>query len=235
MRIHGGIRPSPTVVRVTTLPWTTVLLDVDGTLVDSADVVIRAFHRTLADLGLPEREDRELAVFVGPPLVESFTALGLAGDALDAAVVHYREIYHTLYLEPAVYAGIPGLLADLDRAGVALATATSKQEYMARTQLDHLGLLPHFRVVAGATPDPACTKATVLRDALDRLDAAGIDTSRPVLVGDRSWDVEGGAEVGVPVIGAGWGYAAPGELGGALAIAPDVASARGLLLGSASA
>ena len=222
-------------VRVTTTPWTTVLFDVDGTLVDSATVVVRAFRETLADLGLRSRTDAELAAFVGPPLTTSFTALGLSGQALEAAVSHYREIYHTLYLEPQVYPGIPELVADLDDAGIVLATATSKQEYMARDQLDHLGVLPHFRVVAGATPDPTCTKADVIRDALSRLGDAGARALRPVLVGDRRWDVEGGDAVGVPVIGAGWGYAAPGELRGALALAPDVASARDLLLGGATA
>lgn len=232
---HGGLPVSPTVDRVTTPPWTTVLFDVDGTLVDSADVVIRAFRQTLSDLGLPERTESELAAFVGPPLVTSFTGLGLLGADLDEAVVHYREIYHTLYLEPEVFPGIPQLLTDLDDAGVVLATATSKQEYMARSQLEHLGLAHHFHVIAGATPDPSCSKASVIRDALTRLDGAGVPTARPVLLGDRSWDVEGGAEAGIPVIGAGWGYAAPGELGGAVALAADVASARDLLLGCPAA
>lgn len=217
------------------LPFTTVLFDVDGTLVDSADAVIRAFHRTLSDLGLPDRSDSELGRFVGPPLIESFTALGLTGDALGTAISRYREIYDTLYLEPAVFPGIRELLAELDDAGVAIATATSKQEYMARNQLDHLGLLPHFRVVAGATPDPACTKASVIRDALARLDRSGADVTRPVLLGDRSWDVEGADRVGIPVIGAGWGYSTGDELGGATAVAPDVAAARDLLLASVPA
>jgi len=168
-----------------TSPWTAVLCDVDGTIVDSAGVVIRSFQRTAADLGLPRRTDAEYRRFVGPPLHQSFLALGLRGDDAARAVDHYRSVYREYYLEPDPYPGIAPLLADLHDAGLAMATATSKQEYMATGQLEHLGLARHFDVIAGATPDPACTKATVIRDALARLTARGRDVSRPVLVGDR--------------------------------------------------
>lgn len=212
-----------------------MLLDVDGTIVDSAGVVIRSFQRTAEDLGLPPLPDDDYRPFVGPPLFTSFERLGLRGDELGRAVEHYRSVYSGLYLEPDPYPGIAELLADLDAAGLALATATSKQLHMARGQLEHLDLARHFDAIAGATPDPACTKATVIRDALSQLTALGRDVSRPVLVGDRFWDVEGGAEAGVPVIGAGWGYGEPGELDGAWALAPDVASLRALLLGAETA
>lgn len=217
------------------LPWTCILFDVDGTLVDSGGVVIRAFHQTLDELGLPQRTDDQLRSYVGPPLARSFEDLGLRGTGRDRAVATYRAFYGSMFLEPAPYPGIPELLEELTQARLPLATATSKQERMASAQLEHLGLSALFTVVAGATPDPSCSKATVARDALRRLEAVGVDTSRPVLVGDRQWDVEGGAEAGVPVIGAGWGYAHPGELDGALAVAPDPAAARDLLVGGVRA
>ncbi len=208
-----------------------MLWDVDGTIVDSASVVIRSFRRTASDLGLPRRADADYRPFVGPPLHQSFLALGLSGDDAIQAMDHYRGVYQDYYLDPDPYPGVGELLADLHEAGLAMATATSKQEYMARGQMDHLGLARHFDVIAGATPDPACTKATVICDALARLAALDRDVSRPVLVGDRRWDIEGGALAGVPVIGAGWGYATPGELDSAWAVATDIPAARALLLG----
>lgn len=216
-------------------PWTCVLLDVDGTLVDSAEVVVRTFRLTLEDSDVPVPDDATLHRFVGPPLWSSFADLGLHGAALEQAVDRYRRIYSAHFLDPLPYPGIPELLGDLHAAGLALATATSKQEPMARAQLDHLGLTPLFTVVAGATPDPRCTKATVIGWALERLAAAGADTSHPVLVGDRMWDIEGARTAGIPVIGAGWGYAEPGELAGADALAEDVPAARALLLGDTRA
>ncbi|MGO3797511.1 MAG: HAD hydrolase-like protein [Pauljensenia sp.] len=212
--------------------WTCVLLDVDGTIVDSAAVVLRSFRETLAELGRPVPDDTTLRRFVGPPLWTSFAELGLSGEAVNAAVQRYREIYSALFLDPLIFPGVPELLQDLHAAGLTLSTATSKQEPMARAQIDHLGLSRLFAVVAGATPDPTSTKATVISSALARMEALGADTSRPVLLGDRMWDIQGARTVGIPVIGAGWGYAEPGELLGADAVAEDVGSARDLLLGS---
>lgn len=218
-----------------TPPWTCILLDVDGTIVDSAAVVVRSFRETLTELDRPVPPDATLSRFVGPPLWTSFGALGLEDRALEVAVRRYREIYSTLFLDPLPFPGVGELLHDLHSAGLPLSTATSKQEPMARAQLEHLGLAPLFTVVAGATPDPSSTKATVVASALARMEEAGTDISRPVLLGDRRWDVEGAHTVGIPVIGAGWGYAEAGELAGADAVADDVASARDLLLGSAPA
>ncbi len=215
--------------------WTCVLLDVDGTVVDSAAVVVQSFRETLAQLDRPVPDDATLNRFVGPPLWTSFGELGLEDRALESAVRLYREIYSALFLDPLLFPGVEELLRDLHAAGLPLSTATSKQEPMARAQLEHLGLSPLFTVVAGATPDPSSTKATVIASALARLEEAGADTSRPVLLGDRRWDVEGARTAGIPVIGAGWGYAEAGELAGADAVAADVTSARDLLLGSAPA
>ena len=209
-----------------------MLLDVDGTVVDSADVILRCFLRTAQDLDLPRRPVSSYHRFIGPPLATSFEELGLTGAVRERAVGHYRSLYQQCFLEAPPFPGVATLVEDLHAAGLALATATSKQEPMARTQLDHLGLARLVDVIAGATPDPRCTKATVVRDALTRLARVGRDVSRPVLLGDRVWDVRGGEEAGVPVIGAGWGYAEPGELSGALAVAHDVAEARDLLLGT---
>lgn len=216
-------------------PWSCVLLDVDGTIVDSAAAVRRSFRQSLGEMGVPVPDDVTLRRYVGPPLWTSFADLGLGGEELERAVAHYRRVYSTMYLDPLPFAGVVDLLTDLRTAGIPLSTATSKQEPMARAQLEHLGLAPLFTVVAGATPDPACTKATVIVSALERLAELGVDTTRPVLLGDRKWDVEGARAAGIPVIGAGWGYAEPGELCSADAVAVDVSAARGLLLDGVAA
>lgn len=192
--------------------WTCILFDVDGTLVDSAPQVTRAFKEALVSIGEPCPTDDRLRRYVGPPLWWSFSDLGYEGDLLTELVETYRRIYHRSFLEPLPFPGIGELLHGLHADSVPLATATSKQLYMAREQLDHLGLLPCFDVVAGATPGPGSTKATVIADALAQLEALGHDVSRPVLVGDSIWDVQGGAEAGIEVIGVTWGYSFPGDL-----------------------
>lgn len=207
-----------------------VLFDVDGTIVDSAPAVISAFRGALSDYGLPIPDDQRLRTYVGPPLWYSFGDLGYSGELLAALVTRYRARYRAHYLDPAPFPGVIDLLHDLHDAGVPLATATSKQAPMALSQMEHLGLTSVFDVVAGATPDPSSNKATVIREALTRLEAVGADISHPVIVGDSIWDVRGAQEAGIPVVGVGWGYATEDGLDDADAVCETVEDLRAFIL-----
>ena len=207
-----------------------VLFDVDGTIVDSAPAVMNAFRGALSDYDLPIPDDQRLRTYVGPPLWYSFSDLGYEGELLANLVSGYRARYQAHYLDPEPFPGVIELLHDLHRAGIPLATATSKQAPMALAQMEHLGLSEVFDVIAGATPDPASSKATVIRDALTRLEARGVDTSHPVIIGDSIWDVRGAQEAGIPVIGVGWGYATEDGLNEADAVCETVEELRSFIL-----
>lgn len=207
-----------------------VLFDVDGTIVDSAPAVMNAFRGALSDYDLPIPDDQRLRTYVGPPLWYSFSDLGYEGELLANLVSGYRARYQAHYLDPEPFPGVIELLHDLHRAGIPLATATSKQAPMALAQMEHLGLSEVFDVIAGATPDPASSKATVIREALTRLEARGVDTSHPVIIGDSIWDVRGAQEAGIPVIGVGWGYATEDGLNEADAVCETVEELRSFIL-----
>lgn len=207
-----------------------VLFDVDGTIVDSAPAVMNAFRGALSDYDLPIPDDQRLRTYVGPPLWYSFSDLGYEGELLAHLVSGYRARYQAHYLDPEPFPGVIELLHDLHRAGIPLATATSKQAPMALAQMEHLGLSEVFDVIAGATPDPASSKATVIREALTRLEARGVDTSHPVIIGDSIWAVRGAQEAGIPVIGVGWGYATEDGLDEADAVCETVEELRSFIL-----
>ena len=191
---------------------------------------MNAFRGALSDYDLPLPDDQRLRTYVGPPLWYSFSDLGYEGELLANLVSGYRARYHAHYLDPEPFPGVIELLHDLHRAGIPLATATSKQAPMALAQMEHLGLSEVFDVIAGATPDPASSKATVIREALTRLAARGVDTSHPVIIGDSIWDVRGAQEAGIPVIGVGWGYATEDGLDDADAVCETVEELRSFIL-----
>ena len=85
-------------------------------------------------------------------------------------------------------------------------------------------------MIAGATPDPESSKTTVIHEAIARLGAMGTDVSHPVIVGDSIWDVRGGHEAGIPVIGVGWGYATEDGLDDAEVVCETVEDLRALLM-----
>lgn len=210
-------------------PWDAVLLDLDGTLSDAGPAITAAVSVALEHCGIDPLEEHVLRAFVGPPLAVSFVQLAGLEEALVAEAVHvYRENYDLL--GPPLYPGVLEALERLRAAGLRLALATSKPEELAVQVVDHQGLRPLLDAVCGAGLDhERTTKADVVAKALRRLGGP----RRPVMVGDRSHDVEGATAHGVPCIGVLWGYGDEPELtaAGAVRVVGDVDDLVAVLLG----
>ncbi len=204
-------------------PVRTVLLDLDGTLVDSAALITAHLAGALVAVGAEVPEPAVLRSMVGPPFETALPAIGLSTDQTAAAVVHYRRTYDLVAAtHTPLYPGVAELLDKLAAAGLQLAVATSKPETTARRIVDGVGIADRFALVAGADHVLGRVgKGLVIGSVLDRL---GLDPRRTpvVMVGDRHHDVDGAAEHGVPAIGVGWGYAQPGELAGARLVVDDL-------------
>jgi phosphoglycolate phosphatase len=207
-----------------------VLLDLDGTLTDSAPGIVAGIRHAYRALGLPVPDDATLRSFVGPPITDSFPAHGVPADRVGEAVRAYREVFAAggMY-DNRVFDGIPEVLRALRAAGCTLAVATSKPEVYARPICDRFGLTELVDGVFGAPLDEGTsTKADVIAKALATLGRTSpvVPADGPALmVGDREHDVHGAAEHGIRCVGVTWGYAAPGELeeAGAVALVDDVA------------
>jgi phosphoglycolate phosphatase len=216
-------------------PWTCVLWDVDGTIVDASDGILRRLTITLEHFGKRPPTRAELVHWIGPPMYESFQAnVGMTPAQSSEAVAFYRVLgKEDGYTTGAkLFPGVAELIRDIATAGIPQATASSKPEVQVAALMDHFDLSPSLTAIVGATPDEKTlsAKSDIVAEALRRLRAAGVDTSRPVLVGDRHHDVEGGAAQGVPVIFVRWGFSWPHEADGAQAAVDDAAQLRRLLL-----
>lgn len=212
---------------------TTVLFDLDGTLVDSAPGITSCLAETIMRFGGPALRPSALRPFVGPPVADTLRSLtDMPESRLGEVVEHYRALYLERGIaESSVFAGIPELLGMLRERGVPLAVATSKRQSHARAILELHGLHSSFAVVSGAAEDDsASAKHVVIRAALEQLAQLGADTTSPLLVGDRSFDIRGAAAVGVPSMFAAWGYGTAGEAEGAALVATDPIEAGVLLL-----
>jgi phosphoglycolate phosphatase len=190
-----------------------VLLDLDGTLSDSAPGILAALRFAFAAHGLPPLDVRAEQELLGPPFYDSLPPLidGRAElwDVIDSYRAHYVDgggMYDT-----RAYDGMRDVLVAARRAGRRLAIATSKPERYAVPVVEHLGLLEFFETVGGDEVDGSLpSKALVIEKVLHRLgDPAPADV---VMIGDREHDVLGARTHGIACIGAGWGYGQPGEL-----------------------
>jgi phosphoglycolate phosphatase len=212
----------------------TVLLDLDGTLVDSATTIVEHLAAAIAEVGFPVPDSTQLRRLVGPPFETALPELGLTQEQTAAAIVAYRSTYDAVAATVTpVYPGIPALLERLREDGMRLATATSKPEELARKIVAGTGLASYLDLVGGADHvSGRVGKAAVVGSVLERLH---LNPTRDavVLVGDRHHDVEGGAAHRVPTIGVTWGYADPGELAGARLVVEDIDELAEALRGDA--
>lgn len=206
-----------------------VLLDLDGTLTDSGPGIMASLRHAYRTASLPVPDDATLRTFVGPPMQETMLANGVPAERIVEVIGYYRDAFAGGGMfENSVYPGIHEALTTLRAAGVRLAVATSKPEIYARPIVEHFGLDAYLDdgldSVFGADVDggPRSTKGDVIGYALESLAgrASGLPPSgEVVMVGDRLHDVEGAREHGLDAVGVAWGYAQPGELAAAGAVA----------------
>ena len=199
--------------------YTTVLFDLDGTLVNSAEGITKSVAYALSRFGI-QADERGLTCFIGPPLIDSFMRFyGFSKEQAGEAVDFYRARYRTKGVyENTVYPGIGEALAALKREGVCTAVATSKPEVFANVVVDDMGLRPFLDGVFGAELDDKqlrrsgfrSEKADVIEYALDRLCVC--DRSKVLMVGDRKHDIIGAKACGIASCGVLWGFGDREEL-----------------------
>ena len=212
--------------------YSVILFDFDGTVYDTLEGITKSVKYALRKHGWDE-ELGELRCFAGPPLVDMFMERYGVDRALGEQMTReFRERYKPVGIyESRVFPGVKELLIALRQAGKRIGLATSKPERMARELLARENMLELFDVVAGSEEaGNNNAKWQVICRAMEALDARLEDT---ILVGDTKYDVAGAQRVGIPCVGVSYGYAAPGELeaAGAVAVLPDCPALLQYLLG----
>ena len=199
-----------------------ILFDLDGTLTDSREGIVKSVRYALERLSLPSLPEETLLRFIGPPLEDSFQRYcGLTEAGAEEAVRLYRERYNPI----GVYENLPAPgLAEYCRRwkaeGCRLALASSKPEHLCEKICQRFGFAESMEVIAGSQPGAGMSKADVIRLCMERLGLTEAEKRRTVMIGDRRFDAEGAAECGLPCVGVEFfGYAEPGELAAAGAIA----------------
>jgi phosphoglycolate phosphatase len=214
-----------------------VLLDLDGTLSESAPGILGSLTTALQDLGLPVPAYDVMQHAVGPPFEVGLPEIGVPLEHVEQVIVGYRTVYEVTGLfETRLYDGVVDMLDALTEAGCTLAIATSKPEVSALRVIEHLGLAGRFKFVGGATHEPGRrTKAEVVGYVLDRLGLVG--GPEIVMVGDRNHDIEGARHHGIDTVAVAWGYGSreEHETAGAWAIAETPADVVRLVLGDETA
>ncbi|UYN97014.1 MAG: HAD hydrolase-like protein [Enhydrobacter sp.] len=192
-----------------------ILLDLDGTLIDSHPGILASCRAALRTLGHePDGDlDATLRRIIGPPLEDIMQILlrNHDDDRVDEAAAAYRLHYGESGLLGSVpYAGIGTSLEEMKRAGLRLYLATSKRVIFASRILDHLRLTAFFDGIHGSVPGGALDhKPELLAHVVAE---HGLSPSHSLMVGDRRHDISGAHAVGMRGLGVLWGYGSRDEL-----------------------
>lgn len=201
-----------------------LLFDLDGTLIDTTDLILRSFAHAF-DAHLPGRlpSRRDLIATFGrslPSTLEELTAFSNAADprALAAEMLatyrdFQREHHDTLI---RAFDGVGDALAALHGRGHRLGVVTSKMQRYARRGMRLFDLERHFDVavfhddVTRHKPDP--------EPLLEAARRAGVAPHEAVYIGDSTHDVVAGRAAGMTTVSVLWG---PFEREALEAVGPD--------------
>jgi phosphoglycolate phosphatase len=188
-----------------------VLLDLDGTLIDSSPSILAAFKMALGDVGFSSVVPLD-ASLIGPPLRATLQRItGQADPALiDELALRFRESYDsTGYRQTLVYPGIADSLRALADGPCELFIVTNKRILPTGRIIGMLGWAQYFTGIYAldSTTPPCSTKAELIGYVLRK---HGISATDACLVGDTPADADAARANGLAFVGVCWGY---GEFG----------------------
>jgi phosphoglycolate phosphatase len=190
-----------------------VLFDLDGTLTDSRDGIVKCIQFALSRSGVVVPPTETISSYIGVPLRGLFRDLmgNPSPDAVEAAVRLYRERFDSTGIyENKVYPGAVELLERIRDRGWLAYVVTSKAETVSRRVVEHFSLGRFFAAVHGSDMDGARAEKSELIEYV--LKTESIATADAVMIGDRCHDIKGALANGLPSIGVSYGYGSRDEL-----------------------
>ena len=193
-----------------------IILDFDGTLADTASVIIQTMQATIRELGLPARTDEQCAAMIGLRLIEIPPVLFSECD-LDAELyaATYRRLFHIYNTEDAVvlYPGVMDTLTELKKRGFILTIASSRSHASLAEYIRNLGLSQFISYVLGA--DDVNKGKPAPEPVIRTLEKFGFKADEAIVVGDTVFDIKMGHNVGARSCGVTYGNGSRESLAGA--------------------
>ncbi|MBU9712772.1 pyrophosphatase PpaX [Evansella tamaricis] len=179
----------------------TILFDLDGTLINTIDLIIASFLHTM-EVYYPGKYKREDVIsFIGPPLSETF-------ELLDQEKVNeMTQTYRSFNLEKhdelvTEYEGVMETLEELEKNHFKMAIVTTKRRETALKGLKLMGIDRFFDVVISLDE---VTDYKPHPEPLEKAMAAlGSTPGKTLMVGDSQHDILGGKNAGTKTAGVAW-------------------------------
>lgn len=190
-----------------------VLFDVDGTLLDTSEGIVKSVRQTIEHFGFPELPEEDLLKFIGPPIEWSFEGrCGVTKDRLSEVTDYFRDIYsnkNLLLAKP--YDGIYELLDFLKKNDIPIGIATYKKQDYAEKLLYAMHFNDYTEHIYGSDYEGKLLKSDIINLCIDSLGVS--DHSKVLMVGDSKHDAKGAKVAGASFAGVSFGFGF-GKFGG---------------------
>lgn len=183
-----------------------IILDFDGTLADTASVIIQTIKGTIKELGLPSRTDEECRSVIGLRLIETPPVLFSECNVdVDLYASTYRRLFNIFNTDGAVrlYPNVKETLAELQDRGMTLTIASSRSNRSLTEYIVNLGLSDTITYILGA--DDVAEGKPNPEPVLKTLDELKLSADEVIVVGDTSFDIDMGRNAGTRTCGVTYG------------------------------
>lgn len=178
----------------------TILFDLDGTLLDSNELISMSFEHTFEKYGY-EFSQEEILSFNGPPLVDTFKKINseLADDMIKTYRAHNHEI-HDDYVK--LFPNVIETLAALKEEGIKLGVVSAKMRQGVELGLEITGTKRYFDSIV--TADDIVNAKPHPEPVLKGMTALEGQAATTMMVGDNYHDIQAGQRAGVYTAGVAW-------------------------------
>jgi len=192
------------------LKTSTILFDLDGTLIDSTNCILAGFEHAFMvhDAEFPGKG--AITKLIGYPLDEMFISLGVEPKFAASFVTSYKEKYRQIYLDGTTLLAGGAKALEVASDFATLGVVTTKTSEYSRILLEHLGVMKFFGALIGRddVQNPKPHKEPILK-ALAALNAA---QKNAYMIGDTKLDALAAKNAGITPLGVRCGYAKEPEL-----------------------
>jgi len=181
-----------------------LIFDWDGTLMDSAGVIVDSIQRACEDIGHPVPSERASRQIIGLGLVQALQTLlpNLPADDYPRLVERYRHHYLGRDAHIPLFEGVAIGIRQLHAKGFTLAVATGKSHLGLSRALEASGLGPWFAATRCADQTHSKPHPAMVLELIDELVA---DPGRTLVIGDTSHDLLMASNAGVASLGVTYG------------------------------
>ncbi|ASF40394.1 MULTISPECIES: pyrophosphatase PpaX [Halobacillus] len=179
----------------------TILFDLDGTLIDTNDLIIASFTHTINEYSDRSYTRDEILDFIGPPLRESLEKIN--PERVEDMVETYRKHNienHESYVR--AYDGVVDTIRQLKEAGYRMGIVTTKMKNTVQMGLEITGLDGFFETII--TLDDVTNAKPHPEPIVKALHALDSKASESLMVGDNTHDIEAGHNAGTHTAGVAW-------------------------------